>query len=403
MSAVTRRSEPSSGDPPPPSTRRLRFDVSHRPFLVLVEVTHACPLACRHCRADAVVTPDDDELRTEELVGMLGDLAALGSPRPIVVLTGGDPLARSDLPELVAAGARRGLRMAVSPAGSPAATGATLRRLRAAGATAVSFSLDGRRHVHDRRRGVPGSFAWTVAGATAARDAGLRLQVNSTIGRDNLEEVDALAELVRDLRASLWSVFFTVPVGRAGLDQALDAEETEAVLQRLAELAPRLSLKTTEAPQYRRVLAERASVRDEQDGSEREDGGPFGRGPGRAGERAPMGRSHSLGAAPGAARRRPLAVGDGRGVVFVSRHGDVYPSGFLPLRAGSIREAPLTEIYAESTLLASLRDPTRLGGRCGRCPYRDVCGGSRAQAFARSGDPLAEDPTCVYDPPVAVG
>ena len=389
-------------DPVPAGLRQLRFDVGSRPFLVLVELTRACDLACRHCRADSVAVRDPAELTTAELTGMLDDLASLGPPRPRVVFTGGDPLHRPDLDELVRHGASGGLSIAVSPAGTARATPERFAALRAAGAGAVSLSLDGACPVtHDAFRRVVGSYAWTMRACQAAAAAGLRLQINTTVSGDTVRDLPGIARLVADLQAVMWSVFFVVPVGRAEALRPLDAGDTEDVLHFLHGLAPLLPLKTTEAPAYRRVVVQ----------------GPAGWRPGLlhedlhrrlaevwpeasarigAGTRGTDGEEE--GGAPTGPRRAPLSVGDGRGVVFVSHRGEVQPSGFLPLVAGNIREAPLTAIYARSPLLRSLRDPARLGGRCGYCEFAAVCGGSRSQAYGRSGDPLAEDGSCPYEP-----
>jgi radical SAM protein len=379
--------------------RRLRFDLDHRPFLVLMELTRACRLACRHCRAEAVHHPSASQLTTDEVGSVLDDLAALGPPRPIVVLTGGDPLERPDLEDIVAHGDKVGLRMAISPSGTPLATGERFAALRQAGATAVSFSLDGAgEQFHDEFRGEQGSFDWTVAGCRAAVDAGLRLQLNTTVTARTVYQLPGILELAAGLRVSLWSLFFLVPTGRGRELEGLSAGQTEDVLQFLYEASRLIPLKTTEAPQYRRILLERQAAGGRPPSSV----GPLYR---ELTERLPVPVASHRVAAPGGAgeearrARPPLSVGDGRGVVFVSHLGDVCPSGFLPLVAGNVRSAALTDIYAGSSLLRSLRDPDRLEGRCGRCEAREICGGSRAQAFAATGNPLAEDPTCPHQPP----
>ena len=392
-------------DLPTAGLRQLRFDVGSRPFLVLVELTRACDLACRHCRADSVALRDPGELTTDELKAMLDDLASLGAPRPRVVFTGGDPLQRPDLDDLVRHGAAAGLSMAVSPAGTARATPERFAALRAAGAGAASLSIDGASPVtHDAFRRVTGSYSWTMQACRAATAAGLRLQVNTTVSRDTVGDLPGIARLVADLRAVMWSVFFVVPVGRGQAIEPLDAGDTEDVLHFLRSLAALLPLKTTEAPAYRRVIMQ---------GSTGWRPGPLHKelwrrlaqvwpeaaasvGPGRVSR----GGGGEGGSGPGL-RRAPLAVGDGRGVVFVSHRGDVQPSGFLPLAAGNIRDASLTEMYASAPLLRSLRDPSRLGGRCGRCEFASVCGGSRSQAYGRSGDPLGEDGSCPYEPAMA--
>lgn len=380
-----------------PEVRRLRFDVGTRPFLVLFETTRACDLSCRHCRAEAQPERHPRELGTEEVVAVLDDLAAAGAPRPIVVLTGGDPFKRVDLFELVSHGSSRGLAMAVSPSGTPLASPANLARLAGAGAGSVSLSLDGATaDTHDAFRRVPGSFDLTVGACRAAVDLGLRLQVNTTMTAATVHQLPELADLVRSLGATLWSVFFLVTTGRGRELGGLDADETEDVLHLLADLAGTMALKTTEAPQYRRVLHQRAA------GESTGRRGPLfheliGRIPPAGGVGTGTAERHGSPAGTGA-RRSPLAVGDGRGVVFVSHVGDVSPSGFLPLVAGNVRQLPLTEIYRTAPLLRALRDRDSLEGRCGRCEFREVCGGSRAQAYAATGNPLAEDPTCPYVP-----
>lgn len=385
----------------PGGVRRVRFDLGTRPFLVLFELTGACDLACRHCRAEACPDPGEGELSTAEVAGVLDDLASLGSPRPVVVLTGGDPLRRDDLTEVVAHGSRAGLVMAVSPAGTLRAGARRLGELRDAGARTVSLSLDGAsRDTHDAFRGVDGSFAWTIAAARAAREVGLRVQVNTTVCAETVSELPAVCRLVATLGADLWSVFFLVPTGRGRGLRGLSAAETEDVLGFLDDVAGVVALKTTEAPAFTRMvlarrlgerpgtgalyqqLREALAVEWPQFGQLLVAGSMSGQPAGSRGDR----------------RRSPLVVRPGNGVVFVSRNGEVSPSGFLPLVVGNVRERPLSEIYASAPLLRALRDPSRLSGRCGRCAYREVCGGSRAQAYAASGDPFADDPTCPHQP-----
>ena len=385
-----------------PPVRQLRFDVDARPFLVLFELTRACALACRHCRAEAHPGRDPDELSTAEIRAVLDDLASIGAPRPRVVLTGGDPLERPDLQTLVAHGANAGLSMAISPAGTPRATASTLGALRHAGATAVSFSLDAATaEAHDDFRRVQGSFEWTVHGCRSATEVGLRLQVNTTVTAATVLELPALSRLVTDLHAARWSVFFVVPTGRADATQALSAESTEDTLAFLHDVAQWVRLKTTEAPTFRRL-----AVHKRQGITTRAPGPLYVELHRRLADAWPVSDRPS-GARTGPAastdprRRAPLAVADGRGVVFVSHTGDVQPSGFLRLVVGNVREKPLTQLYAGAPLLRALRDPSALRGRCGRCELREICGGSRAQAYARHGDPLGEDPTCDYDPSVS--
>lgn len=382
------------------AVRTLHLDPAQRPFIVIWEVTRACALACAHCRADAITRRNPLELTTQEGKALLDDLASLGAPRPIVVLTGGDPFERDDLAELVRHGHDAGLPMALSPSVTPRLTADALREMRAAGATAVSLSLDGATAAtHDAFRGFSGVHADTLAAAAEVRAAGLRLQINTTVTRDNALELPALLDTVTSLGAGLWSVFFLVPTGRGENLAALDPQGVEDVLMWLASVSGRVPVKTTEAPHFRRVMLQRSEAGGDPPGYRR---GPLGVRLREATSAASEGVAEPGGAVPGNAaggpRRPPLDVNAGRGFAFVDHLGSVYPSGFLPVSAGSIRRQPFTEIYRSSELLRSLRDPDRLKGRCGVCEYREVCGGSRSHAYGVTGDPLAEDPTCAYEP-----
>ncbi len=370
----------------PRPVRTLHHDVAERPFIVIWEVTRACQLVCAHCRADAIHRRHPLELTTAEGRRLLDDLATFGVPRPLVVLTGGDPFERPDLVDLVAHGTQAGLSMALSPSVTPRLTRSVLAQLRDAGAKAVSLSLDGASaETHDGFRGVDGVFGETLAAAATVRDLGYRLQINTTVTRGNATELPAIMRQVLDLGASLWSVFFLVPTGRGEHLQPLDAAQAEDVLHWLHDVSDLVPIKTTEAPHYRRIALQRA--RDATQGT-----------PG-----ALHRELHRLTGDAGAQRkhrhpRPPIDVNAGRGFAFVDHLGAVYPSGFLPVPAGSVREQPFPEIYRTSPVLVALRDPDRFHGRCGRCEFREVCGGSRSHAYATTGDILAEDPTCAYQP-----
>lgn len=371
--------------------RSLRQDLDERPFLVIWEVTRACELVCRHCRADAVPHRSPLELSTDDGRALLDDLADLGAPRPIVVLTGGDPFQRPDLAELVAHGTSRSLTVALSPSVTPRLTPGVLRELRDAGAKAVSLSLDGATpSTHDGFRQVAGVFDQTLAAARAVRDLGFRLQINTTVTAGNVHELPAILQQVLDLDATLWSVFFLVPTGRGAELGAVDADGTEEVLHWLHDVSGFVPVKATEAPHFRRIALQRARAADVD--------AAFPPGPLRRSLRAETHRL--LGDRPRRPQgaRPPLDINAGRGFVFVDHHGTVFPSGFLPVAAGSVRERPLSQIYRESRLLRALRDTDALAGRCGSCEFRTVCGGSRSQAFAASGDPLGEDPMCAHLP-----
>ena len=334
------------------------------PFIAIWETTRACALACVHCRAAAIPHRDPDELTTDEGRALIDRLAAFGPRPPLLVFTGGDPLRRPDIVELVAHARARGLAPSLTPSGTAAATAERLRALRDAGLMRLAVSLDGASaESHDAFRGVRGSHRHTLAIVERARALGLPLQINTTVSSRTVADLPELARQVETFGVALWALFFLIPVGRGRADEALGAEEIERVLGWAADLAARapFGVKTTEAPHYHRVLAARGRAADVA---------------GRAGR----------------------AVTDGNGVLFVDHVGNICPSGFLPLVAGNVRRDDPVAVYREHPLFALLRDPARLGGRCGRCEHRERCGGSRARAWALTGDPLADDPGCAYEP-----
>jgi radical SAM protein len=355
----------------------MTIDFAQRPFIVIWETTRACALRCVHCRAEAIPRRDPAELTTEEGRRLIERVAAFGSPSPIFVLTGGDPLRRDDIAALVAHGRQVGVPVSLTPSGTAAVTAERLRALQEAGLARLAVSLDGATaEAHDAFRGVRGSHRFTLAIIERARALGLPLQVNTTVCRQTLGDLPRLADEMQRLGVVLWALFFLIPVGRAQAEQALAADQIECVLDWAAALQARVpfAIKTTEAPHYHRVLAERARH-------------------GAGGGAVPR---------PGAPRdalgRAGRAVTDGNGFVFVDHVGNICPSGFLPVSAGNVRRDDLVAVYRDAPLFRSLRDVSRLGGRCGRCEYRERCGGSRARAWAVSGDALAEDPGCAWQP-----
>jgi radical SAM protein len=349
--------------------------------VVIWEVTRACDLACVHCRACAIPEREPGELTTQEGLRLIREIREFG--RPIFVLTGGDPLKRPDIFDLIHASASAGLTTNLSPSGTPLLTHGALLQARRSGLEGVSISLDGsREEIHDAFRGVPGSFRWSIEGAAAAVALGLRLQINTTLARRTLDDLPAIADLVGSLEAWRWTIFLLVPTGRADAGQQVTARECEAAFGWLADLSrtARFRIKTTEGPHYRRVALQRFAA----SGDDRGAAGDVVR-PGSGGGRF----------VPG--------MNDGSGFLFINSRGSIQPSGFLPLVVGNVRTDFLVSVYREHPLFMALRDPDRLGGRCGRCEFRQVCGGSRARAFALTGDHMAEDPACLYEPPGAPG
>ena len=348
----------------------LTFD--RAPLRVYWELTRACDLACRHCRADAIPDRSRDELTTEECETVLGSLARTEGPAPHVIFTGGDPLKRPDLVALVRAGVAQGLGVSVAPSATQRLSHEVVHALKDAGVSAMSLSVDGPSAAHhDGLRGVLGCFGWTLAAAARIVGAGIPLQINTLVSAETEPHLEATAELVARIGASRWSLFFLVSVGRGRALRSLTATECEQTLRWLARNAGRWPFvaSTTEAPQYRRVTLQLA---------------------------------HDNGGAAAEARSSPRGRGfgirDGNGIMFIAANGDVTPSGFLPLAVGNVRARDPLELYRESPIFRSLRIPQLFAGRCGVCEFREVCGGSRARAWAATGDVLGEDPLCAWRP-----
>jgi len=347
----------------------VHFDQA--PWLVIWEVTRACDLACVHCRASADPVRHPLELSTAEGRDLLEQIRQFGDP--LMIFTGGDPLKRPDLFELLEYSVGLGLRTTLSPSPTPLLTGQAIERFRRCGVARISISVDGPdAESHDGFRGVSGSFARAMFALGEARRLGLSTQVNTTVSRHNLGRLEEMADLVEASGAQMWDVFFLVPTGRAQSRDELSAAEFEEVFAFLYERSRRAPfvIKTTEAMHYRRYAAQRRKA--EGDGRR------------SAGEENPLHRS--------------LGINSGRGFVFISRTGEIYPSGFLPVSAGNVRRRRLVEVYREAPLFHVLRDSSLLRGKCGRCLYKNLCGGSRSRAYALSGDYLAEDPRCAHQP-----
>lgn len=370
---------------PATARRTTHVDLDQRPILVFWESTRACLLACRHCRAEALPHAVPGELTHEESVAFIETLADFGRPAPILVITGGDALMRPDLLELVDAARATGVPVALAPSVTPLLTDELLAELRARGVKVASVSLDGATAAtHEGLRQVAGHFAETLAAVRRLRSHGLVVQVNTVVTAENVEELPAIAKLVRDSGASIWEVFFLVQVGRGTAMGELSPAENEDVCHFLYE-ASRYGfiVRTVEGPFFRRVVAWR------------EAGRPVEAGP--LYERLAAGLLDQLGEPSAESKAQTKGTRDGRGIVFVSSTGDVYPAGFLPVTLGNVRERTVAELYREHPLMRDIR-AARFSGRCGRCEYSDLCGGSRARAFASSGDPLGEDPACAYVP-----
>ncbi len=379
--------------------RQPAYNVDDRPFMVIWETTMACDLACRHCRAEAIAENDPLGLTTDEGKMLLDQIETFGRPRPLVILTGGDPFKRADIFELVAYGTQIGLPIAVSPSGTPLLNRENLLRLKEAGAKAISLSIDGSSpEIHDNFRRVQGSYQMTVNGWQAAREIGLKLQLNTTVTRYNLEDLPNIFRLVQELGVMTWSVFFLVPTGRGRVEDEISPAEYEDVMNWLYDAGKLLSVKTTEGHQYKRIVVQRTVL--ENLGVDHVGALGLGETYQRLRDRfeATADFSDTRMLEEDRMRRAPMHINAGKGFVFISRRGEVFPSGFMPVSGGNVRKNSLVDIYRDSELFRDLRNPDKLEGKCLPCEFREICGGSRSRAYAVSGNPFAAEPFCTYQP-----
>jgi radical SAM protein len=356
----------------PKGIRHGAGDFASRPMNVYWEITQACALACRHCRAEAIPLPHPNQLTFQEGLGFLDQILEFGDPLPQLILTGGDPLEHPDLFALIDGARDRGIPVSITPAATEALTRETLERLKAHGVDGLGLSLDGSKEIrHDSIRGVDGTFRRTMRALAWASELEIPIQVNTLVAQATADDLPAVFQLLSGERISRWSLFFLISVGRGKVLEPLSVEEAERVMRWIYECSATAPfvIATTEAPSYRRVALER--MREE----------------GLDGQQV---RRHPA--------LRGAGVRDGHGVVFVSSTGEVCPAGFLPIAAGNVRKQRLAELYRDAPLFRQLHEPQSFEGRCGYCEYQMLCGGSRARAFSATQTPLGSDPLCDYLP-----
>lgn len=356
--------------------RMIHADFDQAPFTIAWEVTRACAYACVHCRADAQHHRDPRELSTAEALALIDRLADFGN-QPILIFTGGDPMMRPDLFDLIAHANERGLRCSLTPTATALPTRERLEKAHQAGIRRVALSLDAPRpEIHDEFRKVKGSWQRTMDILHRAQEVGLSVQVNTTVARHNAHILHEMVPFIEEVGAVQWSVFFLVPTGRALAEQMISAEEHERIfhwLYDLSKTAP-FDIKATAAPMYRRVAIERKRAEAAE--------GPI--------------TFQGAGFRYADGLHRPTkGVNDGNGFLFISHIGEIQPSGFLPVTAGNVRTDDVVEVYRNSPIFRDLRDPDKLKGPCGKCEFRYVCGGQRGRAYGLTGDYLASDPACI--------
>lgn len=370
--------------------RSNKVNFNERPILVFWETTKACKLACKHCRAEAIEKPLPGELTTEEGIDFIDSLTEFGKPYPILILTGGDPLMRQDIYELIAH-AKKKVPIGLAPSVTPMLSLDTVSKLRDLGVKSISISLDGAKpETHDGIRGISNHFAETLKIIKELISSGFHVQVNTTVMRNNVSELADILNLLLKLRVKVWEVFFLIKVGRGAETNDIMPAEYEDVMHFLFDASMYgVKVRTVEAPFFRRVVKWRLNDKKSKPVLKYRLGSLY------------IYLSLRLRGLLGEPKGEPMAhvteSRDGKGIIFVSYSGDVYPSGFLPYSLGNIRVKRLSEIYRKNDMLIKIR-AAKFKGKCGVCEYKDLCGGSRARAFAEYGDPLAEDPACIYVP-----
>lgn len=377
MSTLDIRSIPTPTRHGHPSTHPQHSSThsyADQPMLVYWEMTQACGLACRHCRAEAVSTPHPNELTFEEGKNLLRQIAAFNHPTPHLVFTGGDPLRRADLFDLIDEARSLGINASITPSATTDLTYDVLAKLKAHGIDSFGLSLDGSTaQRHEAVRGVEGCFDWTLAAAHAAASLGVPIQINTLVAEETVDDIPAIYELLKTFPVMRWSLFFLIEVGRGKVLQPISSERGEQLMNWIydqSKVAP-FAMATTEAPSYRRVA---------------------------------LSRMREAGMVAADIERTPVYRGfgirDGHGIMFISNQGDICPAGFLPLALGNVRTDQLADVYRNAPMFQALHDPNQFKGKCGHCEFRALCGGSRARAFAATGDALASDPFCHYEPAV---
>jgi radical SAM protein len=368
--------------------------MDEKPILIFWETTKACGLACKHCRAEAITKPLPNELSHEESIKLIDQISEFGRPSPILVLSGGDPLMRNDIWELIEYAKEKGIVTALSPSVTPLLNDNTIEKISKYGVSSVSISIDSPyKEIHDKIRGIPGTWDRSIEVVRKMNEKGIKVQINTSVMKSTVEGLPDMVDLlINKLNVRVWEVFYLIPVGRGKFDEDLTKNEWEDVSSFLYEASKyNITIRTSEGPIFRRVTWLYKSL--ERKGIDHEKIIKHGKLYYDLVSRL----REKLGKPKNESKAETHGTRDGRGIVFVSHDGYVYPSGFLPYPAGNIKTRSIIDIYRNSELFKKLRS-SQIKGKCGLCEFKNMCGGSRARSFAYTGDPLDEDPSCLYNP-----
>ncbi len=361
------------------------IDYNSKPILIFWETTKACDLACKHCRASALLEALPDEMDIEQSLSFVEQIKQFGAPYPVLILTGGDIMKKRGLGQILQRAKELGIPASMSPSATPLLNEESFSMMKSKGVKSLSLSLDGASsETHDWLRGYIGTFDKTVELARRIISEGFTLQINTTVFKKNVHELPQLLKILIETKVKTWEVFSLIKTGR-GIDREdLDTEAYEDVFNYL-EFASRygISIRTVEAPFFRRILLEREK-------KEYKGGTLYNK---------LIEETVNLLGTPGdRPKGHTSQTRDGKGIIFVAHNGDVNPSGFLPINLGNVKENSIVEIYRNNETLIKLRDSKNFKGRCGACEYADICGGSRSRAYSYFEDIFQEDPRCKYVP-----
>ncbi len=365
-----------------------KIDLDKNPILVFWEVTRACELKCIHCRAEAILSPLPGELTISEAKSLIDNLREFGNPLPILILTGGNPLTRKDIYDLIEYTTKSGITVSLSPSVTPLLNKEAITTIKGLGIKTISISLDGgTQKVHDSIRGIEGHFEQTLKAISDLVKEGIKVQINTTVMRYNVTELPAIVKIIKDYEVKIWEVFFLIKTGRGTKAEEITPPEYENVSHFLYDASHYgFIVRTVEAPFFRRIVIWRKNELI-----------PKKYKPGRLYTELKENLKRLVGDPMFQPKSQTFGTRDGKGIIFVSYNGEVYPSGFLPFKVGDIREESIVDIYRNNGILRDIRG-ARFKGRCGICEFKDICGGSRARAYAKYQDLFEEDPACLYSP-----
>ncbi len=373
------------------------LNLNERPILIFWELTKACKLKCKHCRAEAIPEPLPGELSLQEGFKLLDDIREFGRPYPVLILTGGDPLMRRDLEEIMKYAMNAGIRMGIAPAVTELLNDDALSLFRRYNIRFISISLDGTSKTHDYIRGVEGHFEKTVEVLRKLASSNWIVQVNTLVSKDSVADLPYVFKLLMDLNIRIWELFFLIKVGRGIELEDLSPQEYEDTVNFLYEVSRYgIEVRTVEAPFFRRVMQIRSRDGENIKG-DYIDYIARRYGLGSLYRKLTSELFKIMGPPEGKPELKSAYTRDGYGVIFVAYNGDIYPSGFAPLKLGNVRTHRIAEVYRNNEILKKIRN-AEFRGRCGVCEFRYICGGSRARALAMKGDILEEDPACIYVP-----